>query len=37
MMAVVEEAFTLGADGYFTKPIRLSEPSDRVEKAPKDS
>ena len=37
MMADVEEAFALGADGYFSKLIRLSEPSDRVKKAPKDS
>ena len=37
LMADIEEAFALGADGYFTKPIRLSELSDRVRKALKES
>ena len=36
MMADVEEAFTLGTDGYFSKPVRLSELGDRVKKALKD-
>lgn len=33
MMADVEKAFALGADGYFTKPIALGELGRRVHKA----
>ncbi len=33
MMADVETAFSLGADGYFTKPISLDQLSQRVGKA----
>ncbi len=36
MMADVEKAFALGADGYFTKPIALDQLSQRVRKALKE-
>ncbi len=33
VMADIEEAFSLGADGYFTKPIALGDLSQKIRKA----